>query len=367
MTRGLRRGKLPESPGQRRWNGVLVKLIVTIPALDEAPTIGAVISEIPRTIEGVDSVEVLVLDDGSRDETVERALEAGADYVISNRLNRGLAAAFKTALQEAVARGADIIVNTDADNHYDQTRIPELIAPLLSHDADIAVGSRMIDSLPMKPANKYGNKAANFIMQRLLRLPDIDVSTGFRAYTRNAAMRLNVLSDHTYTHETLINALDQRLSIVNVPVEARHVVRPSRLIKSIGSHVVRAGGVIVRSFLLYRPMQVYGMAGAFLLALGLVPFARYAYFVAQGDRAGHLQSLVIGVALSFLGGQMLITGMLAMAIGWNRRMLEEVLFRMKTERAELAASKRATRASVLRRVDEDGGTAISDTRSEYAA
>ena len=344
-----------------------MKLIVTIPALNEAPTIGAVIREIPRTIEGIDAVEVLVIDDGSRDETVERALEAGADYVISNRLNRGLAAAFKTALQEAVARGADIIVNTDADNHYDQTRIPELIAPLLRREADIAVGSRMIDRLPMKPANKYGNKAANFIMQRLLRLPDIDVSTGFRAYTRDAAMRLNVLSDHTYTHETLINALDQRLRIVNVPVEARHVVRPSRLIKSVGSHVVRAGGVILRSFLLYRPMQVYGLAGAFLIMLGLLPFARFAYFVAEGDSSGHLQSLVIGVALSFMGGQMLITGMLAMAIGWNRRMLEEVLFRMKSERAELATAKRTSRAGVLRRVDEDAGTAIGAERTEHAA
>ena len=316
-----------------------MKLNVTIPAYNEAATIADVIREIPRKMPGIDSVEVLVVDDGSRDETPDIARRAGADYVISNRLNRGLAATFKTALSEAVNRGADIIVNTDADNHYDQTRIPELVRPLLSHEADITIGSRLIDELPMKPANKYGNKAANFIMQRLLKLPDVDVSTGFRAYTRDAALRLNVLSDHTYTHETLLNALDQHLRIYNVPIAARHVARPSRLIKGIASHVLRAGAVIMRSFLLYRPLQVYGTLGALLFALGTIPFARFGYFVIEGSSGGHVQSLIIGAALWFLGGQMLITGMLAMAIAWNRRMTEEVLLRIKTERA--AASEDA--------------------------
>lgn len=323
-----------------------MKLIVTIPALNEAPTIASVIHEIPRTIPGIDAVEVLVLDDGSRDETVAVAREAGADYVVSNPLNRGLAATFKTSLMEACSRGADIIVNTDADNHYDQTRIPELVAPLLRGDADIAIGSRLIDELPMRAANKYGNKAANFIMQRLLRIPDVDVSTGFRAYTREAALKLNVLSEHTYTHETLINALDQRLSIVNVPLAARHVSRPSRLINGIVSHVRRAGTVILRSFLLYRPMQVYGTLGLVLLGLGLVPFARYGYFVAKGQSEGHLQSLVVGSALWVIGGQMFITGMLATAIGWNRRLLEEALFRMKSETAESSVRRRAAMQSV---------------------
>ena len=313
-----------------------MKLIVTIPALNEAATIGAVIREIPRSIDGIDEVEVLVVDDGSRDRTAEEARRAGADYVISNRLNRGLAATFKIALSEAVERGADVIVNTDADNHYDQTRIPELVAPLLAREADITIGSRLIDELPMRPANKYGNKAANFIMQRLLKLPEVDVSTGFRAYTREAALRLNVLSDHTYTHETLLNALDQHLRIFNVPIAARHVARPSRLIKGITSHVWRAGGVILRSFLLYRPLPTYGTIALALFGAGAVPFARYGWLVLEGNAQGHVQSLIAGAVLWFLGGQMLITGMLAMAIAWNRRMTEEVLLRMKTARAEEA-------------------------------
>jgi glycosyltransferase involved in cell wall biosynthesis len=336
-----------------------VKLIVTIPALDEAATIGGVIREIPRTIEGIDAVEVLVLDDGSRDDTVREALRAGADYVVSNRINRGLAATFKTALQEAIVRGADIIVNTDADNHYDQTRIAELVQPLLRREADITIGSRLIDQLRMKKANKYGNKVANFLMQRALAIPDVDVSTGFRGYTREAAMKLNVLSDHTYTHETLINALDQRLRIVNVPIAARHVERPSRLIKGIASHVVRAGTVILRSFLLYRPMQVYGTAGATMLALGALPFARYAYFVAGGDPAGHVQSLVIGTAFWIVGGQLFITGMLATAIAWNRRMMEDVLFRLKEERATRAVASPALRRAARLQV------AAVESDSEY--
>jgi glycosyltransferase involved in cell wall biosynthesis len=342
-----------------------MKLIVTIPAYNEAATIAGVIREVPRRIPGIDAVEVLVIDDGSTDETVEVALAAGADHVLSNGANRGLAATFRTALQEAVQLGADVIVNTDADNHYDQTRIPELVQPLLDGGVDISIGSRLIDELPMKRANKYGNKIANYIMQRLLRLPDVDVSTGFRAYTREAAMKLNVLSDHTYTHETLINALDQRLRIVNVPIAARHVARPSRLIKGIASHVMRAGGVILRSFLLYRPMQVYGALGAALLLVGSVPFARYAYFVLEGDSAGHVQSLVIGSALWFLGGQMFITGMLAMAIGWNRRMMEDVLLRMKAERAEAAMAPRgSSRRSSMRGIEqvEDEGTFAGRTK-----
>jgi len=345
-----------------------MKLIVTIPALNEAETIGAVIREIPREIAGIAQVEVLVLDDGSRDDTIGEARRAGADYVVSHPINRGLAATFKLALNEAVTRGADIIVNTDADNHYDQARIPELIAPLLAHEADIAIGSRLIDELPMKPANKYGNKAANYIMQRLLGVPDVDVSTGFRAYTREAAMKLNVLSDHTYTHETLINALDQRMTLANVPIAARHVERPSRLIRGIASHVLRAGGVILRSFLLYKPMQVYGALGAALLLLGAVPFARYGWFLAQGEGDGHVQSLVVGSALWFVGGQMFITGLLAVAIGWNRRMMQETLFRMKEDRADAAQTQRGLKNAPARRLTAiESEAELEERRIEDAA
>ena len=336
---------------ERREALQTVKLIVTIPAYNEAANIADVIAEVPRSIIGITSVEVLVVDDGSTDGTVQTALAAGADYVISNGRNLGLAATFRTALSEAVARGADIIVNTDGDNHYDQSRIPDLIQPLLRGSADIAIGSRLLENVRMRAANKYGNRIANYVMQRLLGLPEVDVSTGFRAYTREAALKLNVLSEHTYTHETLINAIDQRLAIANVPLPARSVERPSRLIQSLPSHIWKAGMVIVRSFTMYRPLQVWGSIGLVCAVAGALPFMRFLYFVAQGDGSGHVQSLLIGLALLFLGMQMYIVGLLASAVGWNRRLLEDVLFRLKDDNGRRRASANGVAASLVNEPD----------------
>jgi glycosyltransferase involved in cell wall biosynthesis len=311
-----------------------MKVIVTIPAYNEEENIAEVIQEIPRRIFGVARVEVLVLDDGSRDRTVDVALAAGADYVISNGLNRGLAYTFQRAINEALARGADVIVNTDADNHYDQTRIPDLIAPILNHQADIVVGSRVLERLKMRWANKQGNRVANFVMQRMLGIPGVDVSSGYRAYSREAALSLNVLSGHTYTHETLFNALDHRLRIVSLPLEARHVDRPSRLIRGLPRHIWRAGLVILQSILRYKPLHAYGTLGLIAALAGTVPFLRFLYFFAQGDGDGHLQSLIAGAVLLFLGVQFIVFGMLAKAISWNRQLLEEVLYRLKDDAVE---------------------------------
>jgi len=321
-----------------------MKVIVTIPAYNEEENIAAVIHEIPRHIVGVSRVEVLVLDDGSRDRTVDVALAAGADYVISNGLNRGLAYTFQRAINEALARGADIVVNTDADNHYDQTRIPELIGPILHHEADLVVGSRVLEGLKMRWANKQGNRVANFVMQRVLNLPGVDVSSGYRAYSREAALSLNVLSGHTYTHETLFNALDKRLRIVSLPLEARHVERPSRLIRGLARHVWCAGLVIVQSILRYRPLQAYGTLGLLFALAGTIPFIRFLYYVTEGDGQGHLQSLIAGSVLLFLGVQFIVFGMLAKAISWNRRLLEEVLYRLKDDANESHAG--LTRAPI---------------------
>jgi glycosyltransferase involved in cell wall biosynthesis len=323
-----------------------VKLIVTIPALNEEQTIGDVIREVPREIPGIREIEVLVLDDGSTDRTVDTAWAAGADYVVSNGRNRGLAFTFQRAMTEALARGADIIVNTDADNHYDQTRIPELIRPIMAREADIVVGSRVLKDLKMRAANKQGNRVANFLLQRLLKIDGVDVSSGFRAYSREAALSLNVFSGHTYTHETLFHAVDRGLRIANLPLPARHVQRPSRLISSLPQHVWRAGLVVLQAILRYRPLQAYGLIGALFVLAGLLPILRFAYIAASGDSGGHVQSLIAGVALILFGTQMFVIGLLAMAISWNRRMLEEVLLRMRRESIQRQSAEQ-TQARIM--------------------
>lgn len=306
------------------------KLVVTIPAYQEEETIGDVIREVPRQIEGVGKVEVLVLDDGSTDGTVAKALAAGADHVISHKINLGLARTFRDAIHEALKHGADIIVNTDADNHYDQSRIPDLIRPILEHRADITVGSRNIQELPMRWANRWGNLLGSFLVRTLARLPRaIDVSTGFRAYDREAALRLNVVSTHTYTHETLIAAMEQGMAIVDVPLPARPVSRPSRLIRGIPAHIFRALSVVLRSYAVYQPMRVFMTLSFLLIVAGMVPLVRFLILFIGGDAGGHVQSLIAGAVLLLVGFQVFVLTLLASAIAWNRSILEEILLRQR--------------------------------------
>lgn len=307
-----------------------MKLIVTIPVLNEEENIGDVIREIPRSIQRVDRVEVLVLDDGSRDATVERAREAGADYIIRHKANCGLAKTFRDALDEALKRGADIIVNTDGDNHYDQSKIAELIRPILEQRADIVIGSRNIRELRSMPfVNKYGNMFGSFVNRKLFGFPDVDLSTGFRAYTREAAMRINVFSNHTYVHTTLLSALDQRLVISEVPITARVVTRKSRLIQSVPRHVLRAQAVIIVNIVLFRPVRFFGVLAAAFIGVGALVILRFVYLYFTSGGQGHIQSLVLASVLIIIGFQMGVLGLIASAIGWSRKLLEEQLYRSR--------------------------------------
>lgn len=312
-----------------------MKLIVTIPAYNEEENIAAVIKEIPRTIEGISEVKVLVLDDGSTDQTVQKAKEAGADYVISHRKNLGLAKTFQDAINAALENRADIIVNTDADNHYNQTRIPDLVSPILDRRADVVVGDREVRKLEYMPAtNKYINILGNYCVSRLLGLKKtLDVSSGFRAYTKEAAMRVSILSKHTYTHETIIQALDHNLIIDSVVIKARKVTRKSRLISSIPTHLVRSFVVISRVFTVYKPLRVLSGVGVVIVLPGIILVLRFLYFyffTIDGGR-GHIQSLIIAAILILLGFQVFILGLIASAIGWNRKMLEELLYNQKKD------------------------------------
>jgi glycosyltransferase involved in cell wall biosynthesis len=304
------------------------KLIVTIPAHDEEENIGDVIREIPREIPGVASVEVLVLDDGSTDSTVTTAWAAGADYVISHNRRLGLARTFRDAIDAALARGADVIVNTDADNHYDQSRIPELIAPIVEGRADIVVASRVVRQVKMKASHKYGNILGSTMVRKLAGLPDsIDVSSGYRAYDREAAMRMNVIAGYTYTHETLIAAMEQGMTIVDVPIPAREVQRPSRLMGGVIGHILRAVAVILRSYAVYQPIRTFSVLGIAFVIAGTYPLLRFLYFFWQGSGEGHIQSLIIGGVMTTVGAQVFVLSLIASALSWNRRMIEELLYR----------------------------------------
>lgn len=310
-----------------------MKLIVTIPCFNEAETLAGVIKEIPRQLPGIEKVEVLIFDDGSTDKTVEVAKAAGADYVLSHAKNLGLARTFQHAMWEAIVRDADIIVNTDGDNHYDQSKIGLLIQPILQSKADVVIGSRQLLNTKNWRLNKFGS----FVMTKWAGLPKYDVSTGFRAYSRESALKIGVYSTHTYVHTTLLSAQDLGLVMVEVPISDRVVERPSRLIKSVPSHIWKAGWNIVRNIVIFRPLRFFGALGILLTTIGLIPIVRFFYYVLIGQGDGHLQSIVIGVMCIILGYINVVLGLLGSSIGWHRKVTEDVLYRVK--KIELAIDK----------------------------
>jgi hypothetical protein len=311
-----------------------MKLIVTIPAYNEELTIARAIREIPRDIPGVSTVEVLVADDGSTDATAEVARAAGADQVIRLRRNFGLTIAFGAALQAAVERGADIIVNIDADCQYAADEIPRLIAPILRGEADMVSGDRSVGTLAHMPlSKKYGNQLGSLMLRTVAGTEVKDASSGFRAFSRECALRLNPYIGHTYTHQTLIQARHNGMVVREVPVTFRASARvngESRLIGGVVGHVLRSLGTIVRTLTTYRPLSVLGGLGiAFLIAGGLVALIPITGWIEKGSTEGHLQSMIASIVLLLMGLQFVVFGLLADAVSANRRLTEEILYRMR--------------------------------------
>ncbi len=310
-----------------------MKLIVQIPCLNEEATLARTIADIPRRIGGVDLVEVLVVDDGSTDRTVEVARAAGADHIVCNTRNVGLAWSFRRGLDAALAAGADIIVNTDGDNQYAGGDIPKLIAPILRGDADIVIGDRETQSIEhFSRLKKFLQHTGSAVVRRLSGVDIPDAVCGFRALSRDAALQLNIVSKFSYTTEMIIQAGKRRISVTSVPIKTNEVARSSRLFRSIPQFVALTVGTMMRTYAMYQPLRMFFYIGVTLLLLGLLPMLRFLYYFVLGDGSGHIQSLVIGGALLVMGFVAFLVGLVSDLIATNRTLLERLLERERAGR-----------------------------------
>ncbi|VEN75011.1 Family 2 glycosyl transferase [Candidatus Desulfarcum epimagneticum] len=312
-----------------------MKLIIQIPCRNEEKTVGLTLSQLPRKLEGVDVVEWLVIDDGSSDRTVEEAKYAGVDHIVRLNRPRGLAAAFMAGLRASLEAGADIIVNTDADNQYRAGSLPDLIRPVLEKKADMVIGERPIDRTPhfsyiKKKLEKLGSLAV-----RIVSGADVpDAASGFRAMSRKTAARLNVFSAYTYTLETIIQAGQKGMSVSSVPVKTNPPTRPSRLVKSVPGYIGRSVMTIARIFAVYRPFVFFTALGMALMVPGVVIGLRFLYFFFfTSSSGGHIQSLIFACILIIMGFQSILSAFIADLLSVNRRMLEDLQYKDREKRA----------------------------------
>lgn len=316
-----------------------MKVIIQIPCLNEASTLPATLRDLPEHLPGVDEIEVLVIDDGSTDDTAAVARALGVPHVVRFRRNRGLAAAFMAGLDAAVRAGADIIVNTDADNQYRAEDIAALVEPIVAGRAELVVGDRGVGGLPsFSWVKRRLQVVGSWVLGRAARLQTPDATSGFRALSREAALRTLVLSDYSYTLETLIQAGARRAAVEFVPIGINPQVRPSRLMRSIPEYIRKSTVTIVRAYAMYRPLRVFSTVGVVLIALGMVPGLRFLFFYFTGSRVGHVQSLILAAILVIVGFQVILIGLVADVLASNRKLLEEVLFRLRRRDAEDGAN-----------------------------
>jgi len=308
-----------------------MKLFIQIPCLNEAGTLAIALAELPRTAPGFDEVAWLVVDDGSTDGTAELARQLGVDHVVRHPVNRGLAAAFMTGLDACLRLGADVIVNTDADNQYCAADIPLLTAPILAGEADMVIGARPInDTEHFSWVKKKLQRLGSWAVRVASRTDVADAPSGFRAISRETAMQLNVFNSYTYTLETIIQAGMSNFRVKSIPIRTNADLRPSRLVKSIPAYVRRSLLTIVRIFVIYRPHVVFFWPGAALLLLGAVATLRFLYFFwANGHGNGHVQSLILGAMCAILGAILFAIGLIADMITANRKLLERLTVRVQ--------------------------------------
>jgi glycosyltransferase involved in cell wall biosynthesis len=302
-----------------------VKLVIQIPCYNEEETLPITLAELPREVEGVDEVEWLVVDDGSEDRTAQVARDHGVDNVVSLTRNQGLARAFVRGLEASLAAGADVVVNTDADNQYDADDIPELVRPVLEGRADIVVGERPIGEMEhFSGVKRLLQRFGSWVVRVVSGTDVADAPSGFRAMSREAARRLKVFNEYTYTLETIIQAGHKGMAVTSVPIRTNQQTRPSRLIRSLPGYLRRQVLTIVRIFVTYRPFFFFAVLGLAVFGAGFLISLRFLYFYLTGDGAGHVQSLILSALLMGSGFFLGLVGLLADLISVNRKLLEEL-------------------------------------------
>ena len=305
-----------------------MKLIIQIPCFNEAETLSIALSALPRTVPGFDFVEWLIIDDGSQDDTIAVAKANGVDHVVRHLGNKGLARAFMTGLEASLRLGADVIVNTDADNQYNADDIPALVRPILAHQAEIVVGARPIEAIEhFSPIKKLLQKLGSWVVRVASKTDIPDAPSGFRAMSRAAAQKLMVFNDYTYTLETIIQAGQKNMGIVSVPIRVNGDLRPSRLVKSIPSYIKRSIVTIIRIFVIYRPFRFFAVTGAALFSAGFLIGLRFLWNYLQGGGEGHVQSLILASVLLGMGFQTFLVAFLADLLAANRKLLEDIRFK----------------------------------------
>jgi len=313
-----------------------MKLIIQIPCYNEEQTLPETVRDLPRAIPGVDEIEYLIVDDGSTDRTVEVAQELGVHHIVRHAHNRGLAQAFITGLQAALHAGADIIVNTDADNQYSGQDIPRLVVPILAGHADMVIGDRGVARHPyFSPFKRRLQQLGSWVVGQAAGVHVPDATSGFRAFTREAALRLLVLSEYSYTLETLIQAGARRMAVVHVPIHVNPQTRPSRLMRNLFDFISNSTATILRVYTMYRPLRIFLGASAVFILAGLLLGLRFLYFYGNGLGSGHVQSLILMAVLLIVGFQTFMIGLLADLVGFNRKILEETLYRLRRLELEL--------------------------------
>ena len=315
----------------------MIKLIIQIPCFNESATLPGTLAELPTAIPGVDQIEVLVVDDGSADDTADVARTLGVSHVVSFPENRGLAAAFRAGLEASLKAGADLIVNTDADNQYNADDIAKLVEPILAGEADIVVGDRGVGELQQfSPIKRRLQRLGSWFVGRASGMKTPDATSGFRAFTRDAALNTIVQSGYSYTLETLIQAGARGRTVKFVPIRVNPQTRPSRLMRSIPHYISKSSVTIMRAYAMYRPLTVFTVLGSTFIVLGLIPGVRFLYFYFWlGERIGHIQSLILCAILLIVGFQILLIGLLADILSSSRKMLEETVYRVR--KLELAS------------------------------